>query len=50
VENDLRVMKIKRWIEKRLKIQKNGHPSLRRPRFLKDCRAKEQEFLIVFFT
>jgi hypothetical protein len=41
VENDLRVTKIKRW-KKRLKIEKNGHPSLRRPRFLKDRRAKEQ--------
>jgi hypothetical protein len=41
VENDLRVMKIKRW-RKRLKIEKNGHPSSRRPRFLKDRRAKEQ--------
>jgi hypothetical protein len=42
VENDLRVMNIKRWRKKRLKIEKNGHPSLRRPRFLKDCTAKEQ--------
>jgi hypothetical protein len=42
VENELRVMKIKRWREKRLKTEKNGHPSLRRPRFLKDRRAKKQ--------
>jgi hypothetical protein len=41
VENVLRVMKIKRW-RKRLKIKKNGHPSLRRPRILKDLRAKKQ--------
>jgi hypothetical protein len=42
VENDLRVMKIKRWRKKRLKIEKNGHSSLRRPRFLKGRRSKEQ--------
>jgi hypothetical protein len=42
VENDLRVMNFKRWRKKRLKIEKKGHPSLRRPRFLKDRRAKEQ--------
>jgi hypothetical protein len=41
VKNDLRVMKVKRW-RKRLKIEKTGHPSLRRPRFLKDRGAKEQ--------
>jgi hypothetical protein len=32
--------------KKRLKIEKNGHPSLRRPRFLKNHRAKEQASII----